>query len=804
LKKLVFALLLLAGAVVVFLFVIAATTFPRERGTVKVAGISAPVTIETDVHGVPTIRAASAADALFGLGYVHARDRLWQIEYQRRIGAGRLAEILGPRLVETDRFLRTIGFRRAAESAWRTLSREAQRLVEAYTRGLNAYLAFSSARPIEFRILRCPVAPFDPVDSLAWAKLMAWDLAGNARNEIRRARFIAALGPKRAAELLPPVPETPTILEDSEWGAPETIPSVSRLTSHVSRLPAPLLARLDDLFARMGARDDDPGLGSNSWVVAGSRTTTGKPILANDPHLALRTPSVWYLARLVAPGYFVVGATLPGIPGVVIGSNARIAWALTSLEPDVQDLYVEEVDPADPSRYRWRGGWKSFETRRETIRVRGGPDVVVLVRRSVQGPIVTDVLDGASSLGRAVALRWTALDESDSTAQAIVGINRASNWTEFLDAVSRFHAPPQNFLYADVDGHIGYTASGAVPIRPRADGLLPVSGSGDDDWSGYIPFEELPRVLDPARGFVVTANNRVVSQRYRYTLAHDWPEPYRARRITERIRAKEKLGVPDARAIQLDRVSLQATELLPLLLDTAPADAASREALARLSSWNREFAPDSAAAATYAAWYAALARMPEDELGETPLGTVRSRFVIDALQSNSNWCDDVGTRARESCADFRTRTLSDGLSFLRRALGPEPSRWRWDRLHRARFPHGVFEAVSGLRALFSLESGQGGDASTVNVGAYRLDGSFQMTDGSSYRQIIDFSDPRASLFVHTTGQSGNVFDRRYRDLLPLWRDGRYFRIGELSGEVLRLIPERPAGGKESRPPPGAR
>ena len=363
--------------------------------------------------------------------------------------------------------------------------------------------------------------------------------------------------------------------------------------------------------------------GSNSWVVAGSRTKTGKPILANDPHLALRTPSVWYVARLVAPGYFVVGATLPGIPGVVIGANARIAWALTSLEPDVQDLYVQEVDPADPSRYRWRGGWKSFETRRETIPVRGGPDVVFLVRRSVQGPIVTDVLDGASSLGRAVALRWTALDESDSTAQAIVGINRASNWTEFLDAVSHFHAPPQNFLYADVDGHIGYTASGAVPIRPRADGLLPVSGSGGDDWSGYIPFDELPRALDPARGFLVTANNRVVSPRYRFTLAHDWPEPYRARRITEKIRAKEKLGVQDARAIQLDRVSLQATELLPLLLDTAPADAASRDALARLSSWNREFAPDSAAAATYAAWYAELARMPEDELGETPLGTVR-------------------------------------------------------------------------------------------------------------------------------------------------------------------------------------
>jgi penicillin amidase len=808
LKKILVALAVMAGAAVIAFIALALSTFPRSSGTVKVAGIAAPVTIETDAHGVPTIRAASEPDALFGLGYVHARDRLWQVEYQRRIGAGRLAEILGPRLVETDRFLRTIGFRRAAESAWRALPAQQRRLLEAYTGGLNAYLASSWARPIEFRILRCPASPFEPVDVLTWAKLMAWDLAGNARNEIRRARFIRAVGPDRAAELLPPVPETPTILHDGEWtsknpplpageGRGEGAPSATALS-------VPLLARLDDLFARMGAREDDPGLGSNSWVLASSRTSTGKPILANDPHLALRTPSVWYLARLIAPGYFVVGATLPGVAGVVIGANDRIAWALTSLEPDVQDLYVEELDPADPSRYLWRGSSRAFEIRRETIRVRGGPDVVFDVRRSVHGPIVTDVFDGAASLGSAVSLRWTALDDTDSTARAIEGINRASSWTEFLEALRFFHAPAQNFLYADADGHIGYTASGTIPIRPHADGLLPVSGAGDDDWSGYVPFDELPRVLDPVRGFLVTSNNRVTSAADPHALAVDWPEPYRARRITERIEAKRKLSMADVRSIQLDRVSLQATELLSQLLSTAPADAASRDALAKLSSWNREFAPDSSAAAIYAAWYAGLARMPEDELGDTPPGTVRSRFLIEALSSESSWCDDVRTPARETCSDFRTQTLQEGVSLLRRRLGPDPREWRWARLHRARFPHGIFDAVAGLRRLFSLETGQGGDASTVNVGAYRLDGSFRMTDGPSYRQIVDFSNLSGSLFVHTTGQSGNVFDRRYRDLLPLWRKGRYFRIGELSGDVLRLVPEQPAGGKESRRPPGAR
>jgi penicillin amidase len=288
----------------------------------------------------------------------------------------------------------------------------------------------------------------------------------------------------------------------------------------------------------------------------------------------------------------------------------------------------------------------------------------------------------------------------------------------------------------------------------------------------------------------VAANNRVASDRYPYAISRDWPEPYRARRITERILAKERLGVSDVRSIQLDRVSLQAAELLPFLLDTVPADAASRDALARLSAWNREFSPDSPAAAIYAAWYAGLARMPQDELGSTPLGTVRSRFLINALRSDSPWCDDVRTPVRETCAGFRTATLRDALSLLRDRLGADGARWRWDRLHRARFPHGVFEAVRGLRSLFSLETGQGGDASTVNVGAYRLDGSFRMTDGPSYRQIIDLSREGGDLFVHPTGQSGNVFDRRYRDLLPLWREGQYLPSRDAPAKILRLVPKK--------------
>ncbi|HVE66554.1 MAG TPA: penicillin acylase family protein [Thermoanaerobaculia bacterium] len=786
--------MLTTAAIPVLLAVLVVSTFPKESGRVRVAGLSAPVAIETDARGVPTIRAATRLDALFGLGYVHARDRLWQIEYQRRIGAGRLAEVLGPRLVDTDRFLRTIGFRRAALSAWGNLSAETRASVEAYVRGLNAFLATSPARPVEFRILRFRPEPFDAVDGIVWGKLMAWDLAGNARNEIRRARFVEAVGERRALELLPPAPVSPTILEDEEWKGLLPLPAARGEGRSEARSPAvflapSFLARLDRSFALAGAREpDDSALGSNSWVLAGSRTVSGKPILANDPHLALRAPSVWYVARMIAPGYAVAGATLPGLPGVVIGRNSRIAWALTSLEPDVQDLFVEDVDPADPSRYRWRGEWRRFETRRETIRVRDGADVELEVRSSVHGPIVSGVLDGAGALGRGVALRWAALDPTDRTAEALERVNRAAGWTDFLEALRLFHAPPQNFLYADADGHVGYAAAGAVPIRPRANGLLPVSGAGEDDWAGYVPFEALPRTLDPVRGFLVTANNRVASEQYPHAVTGDWPEPYRARRITERILARPRLDAADVRSIQLDRLSLQATELLPFLLDTVPSDAASRQALATLARWNREFAPGSAAAPIYAAWYAALSRMPQDELGDTPLGGLRSRFLINAFRANSEWCDDAATPARETCAAFRARALAEAVALLRSRLGADPSRWRWDQLHRARFPHGVFEGIAGLRRLFSLEKGQGGDGSTVNVGAYLLDGSFRMTDGPSYRQIVDFAEPDHFEFVHTTGQSGNVFDRRYRDLLPSWREGRYFSIGPAK-KVLRLVPE---------------
>jgi len=777
----------LALAGVLLAFYLVRRTFPRESGSVRLAGLSAPVSIATDGRGVPRIRAGSIPDAFFGLGYAHAKDRLWQMEFQRRVGSGRLAEILGNKLVPADGFLRTIGFRRAAEEAWRVAAPGARELLEAYSRGVNAYLETSPARSIEFRILRVSPEPWQPADSLVWAKMMAWDLAGNARDEIRRARFVAAVGRQKASELLPLAAAEPAILSEEEW--PGRSPSGGfQVSSFKFQVDWPRLDSAFDSLAALGFGGGE-SLGSNSWVLAGSRTASGRPILANDPHLGLRVPSVWYLAAIDAPGFSAVGATLPGVPAVIIGHNDRIAWGLTSLAPDVQDLFVEQVDPADPRRYRHRGEWKTFRRRTERIRVRSGADVDLTVRESVHGPIVTDVFEGAGGLGAAVALRWSGLDPEDHAAEAFVAIDRSRGWNEFLAAVRLLRSLAQNFVYADVDGHIGYAASGAMPIRPRSDGLLPVSGAGEDDWRGFIPADALPRVLDPPKGFIVTANNRVASGAPLGAFGLTWAEPYRAIRIRQMIDAKPRLSVSDVAAMQLDRRSLQAEELLPLLLRTAPLDAPSRDALERLRGWNREMAPESVPASIYAAWFVELAKMPEGRLRGVPRGSTLGRFLIDALRGNSSWCDDVRTPGVETCGELQAATLQRAVAFLRSRLGPDPAAWRWERLHAARFPHNVFDGVRWLRPWFSLEVGQGGDASTVNVGAFRQDGSFAMTDGPSYRQIVDLADLPRSRYVFTTGQSGNVFDGRYRDLLPEWREGRTLEIGSgAPAKVLLLEP----------------
>jgi len=772
---------------------------PQTGGSVRVQGLGAPVQIVRDADGVPHIRAGSEADALFGLGYAHAQDRLWQMEFQRRIGSGRLSELFGESTLETDKFLRTLGVARAARSALANLAPDARTSLEAYAAGVNAFIEGHRDRlPVEFTILGVSPEPWRPEDSLGWAKMMAWDLGGNWSEEITRARLEATVGADAAAELMPAYTvDGPLILPDG--GDVAALPSASPI-GHAHSPPPPLhrtpdVAQYDGLLAIGRALESEIGLGgelvgSNNWVVAGSRTASGKPLLANDPHLGTRIPSIWYLAQISGGPIDAVGATLPGLPGVVIGHNGRIAWGVTNTGPDVQDLFVERVNARNEVEYR--GQWQPLTVIPETIVVKGADEPVELfVRVGPHGPLISDVTEGT---GQPLAFRWTALDETDATLEAFLGINRAGSWDEFTAALRGYHAPMQNFVYADVDGNIGYYAPGALPIRPRGDGTRPAEGwSGADDWAGYVPFEQLPHDLNPERGYVVTANNRVAPDSYPYLISTDWAAPYRAVRITELVEAKSELTVDDMAAIQADVVSLQARQLLPYLTTLDPAGERERAAVELLRAWDGTMAGDSAAAAVYQAAYQALPELLfADELrglyesNYLGRGNGQSMVIADAVagRTRTPWCDDVNTSAPESCDAILARALEQGLDEMAEAQGSaDPRQWRWERVHQVVFPHNPFENVAALRPLFSRSVPNGGDTFTVNVGPIRRTELYKQYNVASYRQIVDLADLDASRFIHTTGQSGQAIDARYDNLLARWQRVEYLPMRFGAGAV---------------------
>lgn len=760
---------------------------PQTSGTLQVAGLAAPVQIVRDRDGVPHIRAQNEADALFGLGYAHAQDRLWQMEFQRRVGNGRLSELFGEGTLETDKFLRTLGVARAARSALENLAPDARASLEAYAAGVNSFIDSHAGRlPLEFSILGVTPEPWRPEDSLVWAKMMAWDLGGNWSGELMRVKFEAALGPEAAAELMPVyTPDGPLILPDGgdslALAAPTAAPAASP-TPAAKALPG---ATLDGLLSIGRFMEHELGIGgkligSNNWVVAGSRTASGMPLLADDPHLGARIPSIWYLAHISGGSIDAVGATLPGLPGVVIGHNGRIAWGVTNTGPDVQDLFIERVNARNEVEYR--GQWEPLTIIPETILVKGADEPVELfVRVSRHGPLISDVTEGT---GQPLAFRWTALDPVDGTLEAFLGINRARNWEEFTEALRGYHAPMQNFVYADVEGNIGYYAPGALPIRPQSDGTQPVEGwSGANDWAGYVPFDQLPHDFNPERGYVVTANNRVAPDSYPYLISTDWAPPYRAARITELIEAGQDFTVDDMAAIQADVVSLQARQVLPYLTALTPTGDLERAAVDLLKNWDGTMAGDSAAAAVYAAAYHALPEQlfadelrdlyEEEYLGESGW---HSMLIADILAGRSSvpWCDNVNTAAAESCADTLAQALSAGLETMAEAQGTSDLRqWRWDRVHLAVFPHDPFDNVDVLRPLFSRSIPNGGDNFTVNVGPIRRSDLYKQYNVPSYRQIIDLSALENSRFMHTTGQSGQLLSSGYADLIEHWQRVEY-------------------------------
>jgi penicillin G amidase len=789
--------LLVAGALAAGVYAI--RVLPEIDGTVVVQGPRDAIRIERDRHGIPTIRAESSEDAMFGLGFAHAQDRLWQLETHRRIGAGRLAEAFGPPALESDRFLRSLGVRRAAAAQWANASAPVRTALNAYAAGVNAFVAQAMrARPPEFVLLGLQPEPWTPEDSLAWAIMMAWDLGGNWRSELLRMRLALRMPVQRINELLPPYPG-------------QRPPPTADYAALFRGLR--LDARLGEQALLWAPESDVEGSGSNNWVLHGTHTESGKPLLANDPHLKLSAPALWYVARIEAPGLRVAGATMPGLPAVVLGQNEHLAWGYTNTAPDVQDLYIERIKPDDPTQYQTPRGWASFETHAQTIKVKGQPDVAFTARSTRHGPVVSDagVADGLTGPKErpafVLALRWTALDPDPGSLEASLLLNRATSVAELVRGSEKIVAPMQNIVVADALGHIAMVAAGRVPLRgPDNDllGLVPVPGWDTRyDWQGFLEPALTPREFDPPRGWIATANQRIHAPDYAHYLTSEWTAPYRQQRIEQLLAARPRHDMESLRAIQADVLSLAARRLLPFIRSATSEHPLAEAARQQLAGFDGTMAVDRAAPLILWAWARQLTiGMFSDDIGPAMFQRIlENRSFRDALEgvlerTDGHWCDDQGTRAVETCAEQIDAAFSRALDELQARYGPDVATWQWGRAHVARSEHRPFSRVAPLARWFELRTPVGGDTYTVNVSRVGLrpsagTGELYLTEhGPSLRALYDVGDAANSRIMLSSGQSGIVFSARYRSFVEPWTRVEYVPLW--SGTVEHTLVLRPS------------
>jgi penicillin amidase len=761
------------------------TSLPQTSGTIALAGPTSEIRIIRDASGVPRIEAANDRDAAFALGFLHAGDRLFQMDMMRRLGAGRLSELLGEATFGTDRTMRTLGLYRAAEAQFPLLSPPLRAVLESYAAGVNAYLAQGGALPPEYAILRAAPEQWRPADSLVWGKYMALLLSGNYRRELAHARVASHVTAEQLSQLYPEYPAE----------APVTLTTLAALyrTLPLDRILASLPEAVGPTFA------------SNNWVIDGKHTVSGKPLLANDPHLGFATPDIWYLARIDTPELHLAGATSPGAPFIIIGHNQRIGWGMTTTESDVEDLFIERPDPADPSRYLVPssvapGGSLPFETRQEVINVRGSGAVTVTIRSTRHGPVISDLGTPASGPpnGDVLALETTFLSGDDRTPEGLWGISRARNWDEFSAALANVVAPQENIVYADVDGNIGFAAPARVPIRAKGDGWMPVPGwSGEFDWTGFIPFAELPRALNPPSGRFVSANNKIVPDDYRYFLGRDWDLPNRAARINALLDATPRQSPDSSASIQADTLSLAAQALLPLMTAIAPENERAAAALDMLKAWDGRMDADKVAPLIFTAWLRDLNRVLfAERLGGAfaDYWDLHPDVVAGILKQHKEWCSDAAKPGATDCNARLAQSLRDALDQLTTRFGEDMARWRWGRPHAAAFPHPFFARIPVLNGLFLVAVPADGGTDTVNRGGMAIqdpDRPYRDRHGAGLRMILDFADLDSGRFIVVPGQSGNPMSHHYADLLEPWRRFSWLRLGpDTSGDTLVLEPRR--------------
>jgi penicillin amidase len=806
-------LLVAAAAGLGYLFM--RNSAPYASGRLAIAGLSAPVEVVRDTEGVPHIFAKTADDLYLALGFVHAQDRLWQMELQRRTGQGRLSEIFGERTFKTDVFLRTLDLYGHAERSLGGLPAATRKALEAYARGVNAYLNRPTRRlelrlPPEFLLLQHEPEPWQAADGAVIAKLMALQLSMNLRQELLRLTMagqgltsaeIEDLLPSDSGDRPPPLPEIAEL-----YPLRRSPPPVRKAEAPTVNTASP--SGDDLLSALVGAR---VGTGaSNNWVVSGARTKSGKPLLANDPHLHLDAPAVWYLVHLALQGadgqlHNVVGASIPGMPNVVLGRNDRIAWGFTNAGADVQDLFIEKVNPDNAKEYLTPDGWHPFAAEDMLISIRGAGTRKVERRRTRHGPVLPGFyydLDGVLAAGHVAALKWTALSDDDTTLAAGLLDPKIRTVADYMENMHLFVVPMQSMVIADVDGTIGLTAPGRVPVRdPKntAAGRIPVPGwDATFDWKGYLKVEDLPRVLDPHVDAIGTANARMVDPDYPHHLTYDWDPSFRQQRIKELIFDKAEHDLASMAAAQMDVTSLAVARLQPLMLSAAQGSGSADQAvLDRLTTWDASMRADRPEPLIFTAWMReAVKTVYGDDLGSAfgRFRDYRALALIRLLEGRAtarDWCDDRNTPERETCSTVMAAALNRALADLEARYGKDRSQWRWGRAHRAVSEHRPFGGVPtfGLNRFFNVEVESAGGNYTLNRGRADLDGErpFANTHAAGYRAVYDFADLERSIYIQSTGQSGNPFSPYYRSFSRRWAEGKYIEIPTKRDAIAKML-----------------
>lgn len=826
--KVVRYVLLAALVIVIGVGVVVAVTvnnwvngpLPQHSGELRVAGLRDRVEIIRDAYGVPHIYASNLQDLFFAQGYTQAQDRWWQMEFSRHTGHGRIMELTGysRAVIGNDVFIRKIGWSAAAERDFAALPDEYQQYLQWFADGVNAYILprGTSQLAFEYNVLgltgvNIPLKPWTPIDTVVWSKVMAWNLSSNYGYELYRSALYDALGEAMTEQYAPDFPfeRHTTIVQPEDlppFGAPFA-PPLDTAGIRGLRYDAANWALRDDLITERSS-----GIGSNNWVVGGSRTATNQPLLANDTHLTISMPSIWYQIGLHCQPVSaecpinVRGFALTPSPGVVVGHNGQIAWGVTNVGWDTQDLYLLKINPENPLQYEWNGQWRDMTTRREVINFGDGrAPLELIVRITHLGPVINDfAIQEDSSVGgyeteQPMALRWAGEREIGTLFQSVIMLNQAQNWDEFRAALFYWDSPSQNVVYADRDGNIGYQTPGRMPVRaPGHNGLLPVDGTTDAfEWRGYVPYEFLPSVFNPERDYIASANQALVPMEYyaslaealgdqfgsdaHYVFSYDWASGYRGQRIVDLIEETPQHSVETFRAIHGDNQFGIARDMAPFLQALDMGDAATNELRDWMLNWNYQMNADSGQAALFALfWRQVVQRTFNDQLalaeGEATGGTNEQAAIYNLMQEPENiWWDDIATDAVETRDDILIAAFRAAAEEAPRLLGSNRQVWRWGTLHKATFVSNPL-GLSGIGLIENFVNsapiGLSGGTEIVNAIDFRIS-NFSVRSSPSMRMIVDLSSPDSSLSIQTTGQSGHPASPHYTSMLNRWSRTEY-------------------------------